>query len=260
MSARKRRASTPAKSKGRHRKQPNKPVTGDERVIQESRRLDALLVKHYATMKKRKPRLLLPERVTLFRATLRETTTAATGHMVGKNLARAAVARKDKLLAELAEEVIGIRDEIAAACDDPDTKRAFGVGSAADPRNAKQILALASLQQQSWESDEFGPAARAIGIDKKRINRLIVKRREAAAARADQGEVFTSKVGLRAEKRRLVRELSKMNTQIRRVGRIVFSKDAKILPSFAEQTSKRPAHRKKKKAAAPTPTPAAAAE
>lgn len=236
-----------------------KTSSHDERIVKNGRGLSTLVKKHHRKIVAYNAKLFPAGEVTKFGGLLRQTTTSIAEHQSGTRDASYSVAEKRAAITSLVTFVVTLREEVRLATPG-DTKlhEALGAGMRLSPKIAKDAIAIAALQQKTFEGNTHGAAMRRAGITQARIKTLEATRRTAAIAEAAEGEATGQKSGEAKTKDALVRELGKWNTRVIGIGALVFKDDPKICRQFEQYRLKRSRRlaTKTSPAAPTTPPPA----
>lgn len=120
--------------------------------------------------------------------------------------------------------------------DDREMRKAFLVGADLRPGSTPNLIEGAASVQQAWQDETFHERAIALGITKAMVDKLVAGRRALIAANTGQHEQMNERAGTSAQGRSALRSVERETAHVRRVAKLAFRGQPKILAAFAKKT------------------------
>lgn len=220
------------------RSRAEQPILDDARLVARAAR------KHFGGIKKydgtRKKKLFPSSRLDAYDKTIRSSSILVGGKRTAVAATAAATRAEEKARATvfaMLTEIRGVVDVGVVEADVPEMRKAFLVGAKLNPNSTPILITMAADVQQAWEkTPAFKAHAVELGITKATIAKLVDARRTLTAADTSQGEAKGERVGATAEKTAAMRALERETTYIRKVARLAFKDQPKILEAFRKKT------------------------
>ncbi len=220
------------------RSRAEQPILDDARLVAQAAR------KHLKGFQKydadRKKKLFPASRLDAFDTRTRAASILVGGKRTRKATSAAATRIEEKARAVVYAMVIEMRGVVDLGLTDEDNafamRKAFLVGAKVDAKSTPDLITGAADLQQAWASKDFNTTAIALGIKKAMIAKLVDARRALIKADTSQGAVHGERVGETAEKTAALRAVERETTYIRKVAKLAFRGQPKILEAFRKKT------------------------
>lgn len=220
------------------RSRAEQPVLDDARLVARAARQYHAGFKKYDA--KRKQKLFPATRLDAFEKTTRNASILVGGKRTTLAATKAATRAEEKARAVIHAMLTEIRGVVDAGADEenvPEMRKAFLVGAKLNASSTPILVAAAADVQQAWANKKlFQAPAVALGITASTIAKLTAANRTLRDADTSQGAVRGERVGTTAEKAVALRAVERETAYIRKVAKLAFRGQPKILEAFRKKT------------------------